>query len=281
MSGNGEIDDDSLLEYDDLLEREAPEWARTAPSLEGPGAASQDWAAYFTALKAEALARGEGIKVQPPTKTVILLEHDFSDAELAGAAKSLVARLREAGWRISLGRSTVWVTDEFYADDAKKAPGEEVPKHRKGDLKKPAHEEKHLWIDAAFPAARVLFRASFFLGKTPKGATSVKFNSANAIDPIGMPQQLWADYSLDANAVKQQKDEPGWAHRQRVARLEANATRLDRDYNERLDWINHRPLFTKSGEFDTWLDETLTITNPKPHSENRETHDRTDERHLP
>lgn len=246
---------------DDVEESEAEIADRRTP-LQFPtvNEDGRTWSEYFADYR-RGIQEGE-LVVPPLTRTVVGVDLSPSEAGLGRSVRSVLDRLRDAGWeRVGLHSSLVALSDEFYADDAQKKPGEEVPKHRKGELKKPAHEVRYWWLHAAHPPARVGLRASWKEGVTAKGGRSFTFESAICADPLGMPRELFFDYTPSANDLKQVKDEPGWAHAQRVERTQYEARQRDLAYNTGTSRLERRPAFEAFGEFEAWLAEAIEITS--------------------
>lgn len=213
-----------------------------------------DWSAYFTRLRATSQAEAQ---VPPTIRHVLRVSAPPAAAErfLGLSVRKTLKRLREAGWEVTLGWSLVWQSTEFYADDSQRKPGQEQPDHRRGDLKSPARTERHWWLHASFRPLRLAVRLHWREGATPKGGRSFGFEEAICADPVGMPSELFVDYTPTGNALKQTKDEPQWAHQQRVARMKAIAERQDYQYNDGASYLNHRPVFSAWKEFDVWLSE--------------------------
>ena len=263
---NGYVDEETLAEYavDEFEARELQKEAlrhSTAPfPTYGPGD-GRSWREFFVDLRND----GSADAVPPVRRLVLCVDLTPSEEGLGSSPKKILKRVRDAGWpRVELHWSLVTVSDSFYADDSAKKPGEEAPAHRKGDLKKPGHVVQHWWMTAAHPAFRLAFRAHWIEGLTPKGGRSFGFQKVLAADPIGMPAELFTDYSPDATDKKQVKDEPGHIYEGRLALMEAAARRRDREYNDGKSWLNRRPMFSSFGEFDTWLTEAIDMTTPKP-----------------
>ncbi|MEV5068931.1 hypothetical protein MRBLMI12_000488 [Microbacterium sp. LMI12-1-1.1] len=220
----------------------------------------RSWEQYYADMRAA--NESGGIEIPPVTRTVLRRSRPAQAAEkfLGLGVRKTLKRVRDAGWaRVELGWSRTWVSTEFYAADSAKKPGEEAPANRKGDVKKAAHEERHWWLLAAHPAYRIGFVAHWTEGVTPAGKRSFTFQSASATDPLGIPTELAADYSVDANAKRRVKDEPGHIYEGRIALLEANARRLNREYNTGHSYLNHHPVFKAFKEFEAWLVEFIEI----------------------
>ncbi len=261
---NGYVDEESLedlVEEHDVPLAGTPRSRAPFPSVAPDGRTLED---YFRSARAE----GKQDRMVPPvTREVRRRSTPPAAAEkyLGLSIRKTLKRARDAGWPVvRLDFSLVAVSDEFYAADSKKKPGEENPANRRGDLKTLAHIDRHWWLHASHPAFKMGFAAHWTEGVTPKGGRSFGFQSAIATDPVGMPTEFFADYSLDANAKKQQKDEPGHIYESRLALLEANARRRDYDYNDGISWLNTRALFTAYKDFDAWFTEAIAMTTPRP-----------------
>lgn len=207
----------------------------------------------------------------PPVVVTVLERNEHPSRDGLGiAVKKILARAEGVDWEITKFYSTlVHVSDQFYAADSKKKPGEEAPQNRRGDLKIPAHEERYWWIFAAHRPLRLAFSAGWKEGVTPKGGRSFAFQSAHCADPIGVYVESIVDYSLGASKLKQIKDEPEWAHQERVARLLRAAEERDRRYNRGEQWLNRLPMFNSFKEFDIWTEEAVAMIAAIP-TPNRE-----------
>lgn len=198
-----------------------------------------------------------------PPVVITILERDENPSRegLGRGVLAVINRVEMFEWPISgLSTSLVHYTDEFYAADSKKKPGQESPDHLKGDLKTPAHTKRFWWVWAGYPALRMGLHARWREGVTPKGGRSFGFETAHCADPIGMPTELFADYSIGANDLKQKKDEPQWAHEDRAARMQREALRRDRQYNLGHEWLNRRPMFSAYKAFDAWFTEAVDLS---------------------
>lgn len=196
----------------------------------------------------------------PPVMNTVERQILDANPQLAGANVRKTVKLVEH-WPISqLNVSLVRVSDEFRLADSAKKPGQEAPEHRRGDLKKAAHRRVHWWLSAAFPPSRLGFLAHWEQkrGRTARSTPAFSFVSAHCRDPLGIPTEFFADYSLGASVLKQKEDEPEWAHHERVARLQYEAQQRDQ-YNDGRSWLNRRPMFTAFREFEIWLNEANEI----------------------
>ena len=210
---------------------------------------------YFRNLRLAA----QEIVIEPPTTSV--LERMVMPLDAASVAiRKMGERLVAVGWDVQLAFSRTHTTAEYRANDSERKPGQEAPEHRRGDLRKEAHDTTHWWLSAAFPPLRLGMTAHWVEGVTPKGARSFGLQEACCRDPVGMPLENWVDYQPDANALKQAKDEPKWAYEARVARLLQDAARMDAEYNKPYPWLTFRPTFTKAGDLELWLQEAIEMT---------------------
>lgn len=200
--------------------------------------------------------------VPPVVRTVLERDDDPDRTGLGRSVLSVINKLEMFEWPISgLSTTLVHVSDEFRKADSKKKPGQEAPEFLRGSLKTPAHEERFWWVRGVFPALRLGLLAGWKEGVTPKGGRSFGFLSAHCADPVGFPTELFASYELGANDLKQKKEEPDWAHQERVSRLLAEAEARDRRYNLGTDYLNRTPMFKAYKEFDLWLGEAIDMTS--------------------
>lgn len=209
-------------------------------------------------VKEEEALSSSGDNGVPAVVTTVLERSHVVDAAGLGAGVRKVIAAIELWPDKYLLMSRIHLTDEFYAADSKKKPGQESPDHLKGDLKKAEHEQIHWWVGARHPQLRLAFNAHWREGETPKGGRSFSFIGASAADPLGIPTELFVDYSIGAGDEAQLKDEPEWAHTDRVARMHREAEERDRRYNDGKSYYNRFPLFKgtgASGRFLEWLEE--------------------------
>ncbi|WP_156366428.1 hypothetical protein [Microbacterium sp. No. 7] len=240
---------------------------RTAPlhPTGGPGWSDETWLEFFRRTKRDGVADAA---VPPVTKTLVeqRVVDPATEKGLGAAITKLLKRTTDAGWPVvRLSYSRVAVSDLYYADDADLKPGQEVPDHRRGDLRKAAHECEFWWVHAAHPAYRIALRAAWQeKGRTAKGSRSFAFEEALCTDPLGMPTEFFFDYTPLPSLLARAKGEPGWAHEERVARMRQEAERRDRDYNDGASWLNRRPVFTTAAAFNEWLDDVIALTTGAP-----------------
>jgi hypothetical protein len=200
--------------------------------------------------------------VPPVALTILERDDNPSRKGLGRSVLSVLERVEAFEWPISgLSTSLVHYTDEFYSADSKKKPGQESPDHLKGDMKVPAHTKRFWWVWGGYPALRMGMHARWREGVTPKGGRSFGFETAHCVDWVGMPTELFADYSYGANDLKQKKDEPQWAHQDRVERMQREAQRRDRQYNLGQEWLNKRPMFTAFKKFEVWLADAIEMSS--------------------
>lgn len=217
------------------------------------------WEQYFADLKAE--NQNAGTIVPAVETTVLEVDRDPSRSGL-GASVRKVLEQAESWPNNYLFSTLVHHSDEFYMEDSKKKPGQEAPEHRKGDLKKAAHEKRHWWVGATFPEIQMGFQAHWTEGVTPKGGRSFSFEGARALTPLGVVVELVTDFTLGDSDTKRVKDEPEWAHQERVRRLYEQADERDRMYNDGASYLNRRPVFRgtgAAGRFAEWLAEASEI----------------------
>lgn len=190
-------------------------------------------------------------EIPPTVRTILARVEDPYQGGLGRSVKGIFASVSD--WpNKTLLASLTWVSDEYRKADSKLKPGQAEPDHRRGELATPAHFEQFWWVSASCKPLRLAFVAGWKEGATPKGGRSFTFVSAHCADPIGIPTELFVDYSI--GEVKQVKDEPKWAYEERAARLYAEADARDH-YNTGTTFLNRRPVFKAFKDFQTWLDE--------------------------
>lgn len=191
--------------------------------------------------------------------TLLEIEDGPDEAGIGKGIRDVLQRVREAGWeRVELRTSLVHVSDEFRKADSKKKPGQTDPDHRKGELTKAAHERRHWWVLGVQPRAFAAFQAEWIEGVTPKGGRSFGFKSAYCTDLIGQPTELFIDFAPSKNDLRQVKDEPSFAHQERVRRIMRITEDRDRAYNLGTTWLNRTPLYKAFGQFDDWLEGAIS-----------------------
>lgn len=239
---------------------------------------SEDWATYFREYREriDAAKAVDGIEEQPIR--VLSVDDAPSEEGLGRSVASLLAKVREAGWELRIRRSVVLRPTTYYASDSET--------YSKGDLKKEVHETVHWFIAAWFKPARLAFRTEWTeaaststkllpLPAKPTGIRKAKgyelklamhgpkrqiivpsllfkFEWAIAHDPFGMPTELWANYEPSGLTLKPLTNLD-------KERRHADALRQASTYNDGADYLERKPLFTKTKEFDEWLDEALDI----------------------
>jgi hypothetical protein len=109
---------------------------------------------------------------------------------------------------------------------------------------RPDVETEHLWVLGNAPKA-ARFKLHF------KGGS---FSEGWVWDAAGWPTELWYDYAVGARERKQVKDEPAWAWKDRLERLDADIQRRGYEYNDRAFWTNLNPrLVTTAAALDEWM----------------------------
>lgn len=258
---DGLVDEESLEIYLDVMD-DNQKVVEPRPRTKPQYAAGVDWVAYYAHL-ADQRQYDAGVgEIPPPTITVVDSRLEPEETGLGGGLAKTIRAVRDARWPIvGVQYTRVDVGDALFANDADLKPGEEVPSHRRGDLKKAAHTVEHWWVTAAYPAARIGFWAHWVEGVTPKGARSFKWQEAVGSDPVGIPTELHANYEPNANLLKQQKEEPLWAHHQRAHLIQASGVRRAAQYNDGGQYRNTRPTFTGAKAFEQWLAEVIDLIN--------------------
>ncbi|UOE45907.1 hypothetical protein [Agromyces larvae] len=211
---------------------------------------TEGWPAYFRTYRANLDAARPKEIVQEPVR-VLEVDDDPSLDGLGRTITGLIKKVEAAGWEWRLRRALVHHPDTLYLADGEN--------HSRGDVKKPAQDVTYWHLRAWWPRARVAFRVSFEERVTPKGGRSFKALDYSALDPVGQPTELYADYSPAGYLTRQEKDEPERAWRQRVSDLQEARRRADLTYNDGADYIDRRPTFASAKDFTTWLNDWLEI----------------------
>lgn len=124
---------------------------------------------------------------------------------------------------------------------------------RQGE-RRPDKTITHLSVTGTIP------RAAAFLVRFK----DYSFSNAIVWDAAGWPTELYHDYSQSANAVRRVKDEPEWAWRERIERLQHDAKRRSYEYNDGEMWVNHNPRLVRNAtEFDEWFADLVPDYKPR------------------
>lgn len=93
--------------------------------------------------------------------------------------------------------------------------------------------------------------------------------SARVWDAAGWPTELYFDYS--PGAIKQIANEPEWAWRDRVERIESAARRMDQEYNDGETYVKTAPrTVTTLGDFEEWFADIVPTYPLRKASEPKE-----------
>lgn len=94
-------------------------------------------------------------------------------------------------------------------------------------------------------------QARYTIGVTPKGAKSAKFDGAKVHDPVGIVENLEADYYYNKPEMKSQ------------GILPQNAERIGQErsarYNDGAQWRKMVADFSTAGKLNEWLDEWIDL----------------------
>ncbi|WP_025157256.1 hypothetical protein [Leifsonia aquatica] len=120
--------------------------------------------------------------------------------------------------------------------------------HAAGDVRYAAKEHLVLEIGARLPdrRARLGFKAVYYDGK---------YQWSEVADPVGIFRELRYDYTPSANELKRVKDEPEWAWKARVKRMEIIAGQQEYDYNDGAEQRLHRAEMKNATELKTWMNQ--------------------------
>jgi len=126
--------------------------------------------------------------------------------------------------------------------------------HNAGDVYIEAKDLTGIVIGAKHDGYRLGFTAEWLDGK---------FDAATIYDPIGIPVELYSDYSPNANDLRRVKDEPEWAWKERVQRIKDAAEKCDREYNTGDSWLSRKYNTKKATELFDWLADWQEQLTPK------------------
>lgn len=163
-------------------------------------------------------------------------------ANLGRSPKAVHKKAVNLDWDILLlQQTTTSHAASFMAEDGN--PRKDGTQSMKGDLKKAEHEQTHLFMAAADQKNGLGFIATWHDGK---------WKDAIVRDPVGLPTELYVDYTLSA----ERKKELG------VTEAEKRASDRDYDYNDGHFHTFNQKLIAPAREFTDWLDDWLRIVNP-------------------
>lgn len=200
------------------------------------------WGDYFADVKRRDKARKASQVSQPST-----LVSTGEPESIPASPKAIIAAVDSMGWMVTVREWTMHHADEYYAGDSK-ATGASA-----GDLKKAAHDTRHLGVLARKEGARLGFYAEWLLGTTPKGAPSAKWGHAIVVDPVGLPRYLQHSYAIDKTYAKSM----GIAH---VA--DEITARLVGEYNDGAQYLAKTLVFEAAGELTLWLEDWQAMLVP-------------------
>ncbi|MBG6106622.1 hypothetical protein [Frigoribacterium sp. CG_9.8] len=160
----------------------------------------------------------------------------------ATSPKRYIAPALGAGFEVKCGTSKTLETRPAFKGGAKA-----------GDTR-PDIEVTHLWIQGWVPQA-AWFRLHF---------KNNRFEEAMVWDVAGWPTELQSDYAPSALIGKRVKDEPEWAWKERMQKLDKDVHNRDYDYNDGEFWLNHQPRSVKvAGELEEWLADLIPGFEPR------------------
>lgn len=142
---------------------------------------------------------------------------------------------------------TAALSAEFEVRAAKSVTLEKQAPFKSGDRAgqpRADRAQEHLWV-----LGRVKERARFKIYFIDN-----RFDVAWVWDAAGWPTELGYDYEVGALERKQWKDEPEWAWRERISRLNDDIRRREATYNDGEYWVNPGTRMVTTGEaLDDWF----------------------------
>lgn len=188
---------------------------------------------------------------QPPTRIGV--------EDLPRSPKSTYLAATACGWAVSAWLSVGEVAPTLYvgnSDEGAKKP------YNAGDVKWDGYTARLFIVEARVLDLPLGFRAHY-LGKQygdGRAAPLGGFDYALAVDPVGVPRALRADY----NPIKQLrgKFETGKSFLRRQNDAKTLADEMAAAYNDGGVTFETAPLFAVAGEFDSWLAEWQSFTGP-------------------
>lgn len=117
--------------------------------------------------------------------TVTEIDTDVNPAKLPASPKRVYKKAEALGWDITLQASVTHHPATFLMKDSAKAR-KDGTKGRKGDPKTPAKDITHLFMAAVHESRKLGFLAAW---------KANSFSDATVRDPLGIPVELYGDYS--------------------------------------------------------------------------------------
>jgi len=185
---------------------------------------------------------------------VVLARREGDPALLMRGPKKVVGMALALGWKVDIRVTEVRRPDTLF----KHASDE----HNRGDVRYKGGDETWWFIMARHPQAVLAFRAVYTETVTPSGGRGFSFEHASAIDPVGMPTELYYEYKAP-KASKVDKYETTASVEARQQHLDDMAADANRMFNTGKTYRNHRPLFTAAKEFEAWMGEWVEMLTPK------------------
>ena len=179
------------------------------------------WRETMATVRAQYAVPEPEDEVEPFTVTESATEIGLAD--LGPSPKSICARAAALGWETTIRRSVTHHEAVRLLNDGKTG--------QKGDVKTAEHDRRHYFIASIDPTHRVGFTATW-QGKGE--GKSASFIDAIVIDPLGIPTELYGDYSKSPAEL---------------------AARCDELYNDGMSFLDRRHLMSTSAEFVAWLDD--------------------------
>ena len=202
----------------------------TAASIKTwPITTEASWNETMATVRAQYAVPEPEDEVDPFTVTEYATEIALTD--LGPSPKSICVKAAALGWETTIRRSVTHHEAVRLLNDGKTG--------QKGDVKTAAHDRRHYFIASIDPTHRVGFTATW-QGKGE--GKSASFIDAIVIDPLGIPTELYGDYSKYPPELAEQ---------------------CDVLYNDGMSFLDKRHLMSTTAEFVDWLTDWQELAGIK------------------
>ena len=144
------------------------------------------WEQIKEAVRADCIGEVEDEDAEPAEEfEVTEIDTDVDPAKLPASPKRTYKKAEALGWNITLQSSVTHHPPVVLLKDSAKAR-KDGTKGRKGDVRSPAKDVTHLFMSAVHESRKLGFLATW---------KSNSFSDATVRDPLGIPVELYGDYS--------------------------------------------------------------------------------------
>lgn len=196
----------------------------------------------MAAVRADCIPEAEEEDAEPVEAFVVTeVDTDVDPKTLVRSPKGTYAKAAALGWNIQLQTSVTHHPATFLMKDSAKAR-KDGTKGRKGDPKSPAKDVTHLFMAAVHKSRKLGFVATWSAGS---------FGDAIVRDPLGVPVELYGDYSKGPRAA------------------ECDV------YNDGVSYLAKTVTFFSAADFDNWVGDWmemkgLEVKRPAPRKKKEE-----------